>query len=159
MADLRDLVRIEEAAFYDEGSAAVLRRLRTEAPVFRYEPLDMWVLSRHDDIRYVERTPQLFTVTDGKLLNSARFGGPVERDFFDEGADLLATLDPPRHGEVRRVIAPAFTPRSIARLERIVRETTRAQLATIEPGVPVDVVRELARVVPTKAVGELLGIP
>ncbi|MGI5129826.1 cytochrome P450 [Pseudonocardia sp. CA-107938] len=159
VVDLRNAVRIEEPAFYDEGNADVLRRLRAEAPVFRYEPLDMWVLSRYDDIKYVERTPQLFTVTDGKLINSAKFGGPVERDFFDDGADLLATLDPPRHGEVRRVIAPAFTPKAIARLETAVRDTTRRQLAPVEPGIPIDVVRDIARVVPTKAVGTLLGIP
>jgi cytochrome P450 len=159
MADLRDAVNIEEAAFYDEGNADILRRLRTEAPVHHHAPLNMWVLSRYDDIKYVERTPALFSVDDGKLINSAKYGGPVERNFFDEGADLLATLDPPRHGEVRRVIAPAFTPRAIARLEEAVRETTRTQLALIEPGEPIDFVREIARVVPTKAVGVLLGIP
>jgi cytochrome P450 len=159
MTDLAELVQIEDPAFYTVDNARVLSRLRTEAPVFFYEPIGCWVLSRYDDIRYVEKTPAIFTTTRGTLLNSARFGGDMERDFFDDDAELLSILDPPRHGQLRRRIAPAFTPRMIGRLEDAVRATCKQLLGQLRDGQPVEFVHEIARIIPTRAVAQLLGVP
>jgi cytochrome P450 len=159
MSDLAELVQIEDPAFYTVDNARLLARLRTEAPVFFYEPIGCWVLSKYDDIRYVEKTPAIFTTTRGTLLNSAKAGRDMEREFFDNDAELLSILDPPRHGQLRRCVAPAFTPRMIGRLEDAVRATCRQLIGQLRYGQPVEFVHEIARIIPTRAVAQLLGIP
>jgi cytochrome P450 len=159
MPDLAELVRVEDPDFYTVDNAPLLARLRADAPVFYHEPLRCWVLSKYDDIRHVEKTPAIFTTTRGTLLNSARFRGNMEKDFFDEDAELLSTLDPPRHGELRRRIAPAFTPRMVGRLENPVRATCRQLIGRLREGEPMEFVNDVARIIPTRAVAQLLGVP
>ena len=95
----------------------------------------------------------------GILLNDARYGESIADSFFPDGAELISTLDPPRHGEVRRTIAPAFTPRAIAALEEPVRAVCRRILDGFEAGRPVEFIHDAARVVPIQAVARLLGVP
>ncbi len=48
-------------------------RMRAEAPVFYYEPLDAFVLTRHEDIRFVNRNPGIFSNARGIFLNDVRY--------------------------------------------------------------------------------------
>ena len=157
--DLQDLARVDQPGFYDVRNAPLLARLRREAPVFYYEELGTWVLSKYQDVKYASRTPELFSVRKGILLNDARYGESIADSFFPEGAELISTLDPPRHGEVRRTLAPAFTPRAIAALEEPVRAVCRQILDGFEAGRPVEFIHAAARVVPIVAVARLLGVP
>src|ERR1700730_9318228 len=50
---LRDLVRIEDPQFYLDDPFPLFARMRAEAPVFYYEPLDTLVLTKHEDIRFL----------------------------------------------------------------------------------------------------------
>ncbi len=149
--DLQDLARVDQPGFYDVRNAPLLARLRQEAPVFHYAELNTWVLSKYHDVKYASRTPGLFSVRKGILLNDARYGESIADSFFPDGAELISTLDPPRHGEVRRTIAPAFTPRAIAALEEPVRAVCRLILDGFEAGRPVEFIHEAARVVPIQA--------
>jgi cytochrome P450 len=157
--DLQDLARVEQPGFYDVRNAPLLARLRREAPVFYYDELGTWVLSKYQDVKYASKTPELFSVSKGILLNDARYGESIADSFFPEGAELISTLDPPRHGEVRRTLAPAFTPRAIAALEEPVRAVCRQILDGFEAGRPVEFIHAAARVVPIVAVARLLGVP
>lgn len=157
--DLEDLVKVDDPAFYDVRNAPLLARLRREAPVFWYPELGTWVLSKYHDIKYASKTPELFSVRKGILLNDARYGESIADTFFPEGAELLATLDPPRHGEVRRTLGPASTPRAIAALEGSVRAVCRQILDGVEAGHPVEFIHDAARVVPIQAMAQLLGVP
>ena len=157
--DLQDLARVDQPGFYDVRNAPLLARLRQEAPVFYYAELGTWVLSKYHDVKYASKTPELFSVRKGILLNDARYGESIADSFFPEGAELISTLDPPRHGEVRRTIAPAFTPRAIAALEDPVRAVCRQILDGFEAGRPVEFIHAAARVVPIQAVARLLGVP
>jgi cytochrome P450 len=159
MTELHDLVNLESPEFYDVRNSGILARIRSEAPVYFSESIKSWVLSRYDDIKYAERTPELFTVQRGTILNDAQFGMAIEVDFFDHGAELISMLDPPRHGEVRRTIAPAFTPRTIAQLEHPVRAIVRDTLTRVTANEPVEFVTQVARVIPTRAVAQLVGVP
>jgi cytochrome P450 len=159
VAQLEELVRIDDPGFYDVGNAELLTRLRSEAPVFYYEPLKTWVLSRYDDVKHASKTPELFSVRKGILLNDAKFGESIADSFFEDGAELISTIDPPRHGQVRRTLAPAFTPRMIGQLEDAVRAVARSLVADFPPGEPVDFVAKAARVLPIQTIAVLLGLP
>jgi cytochrome P450 len=66
---LCDLVRIEDPQFYIDDPFRLFARMRAEAPVFYYEPLDTFVLTKHEDIRFVNRNPAVFSNARGIFLN------------------------------------------------------------------------------------------
>jgi cytochrome P450 len=157
-ADLADLVRIEDPSFYSNDPFPIFARLRAEAPVFWYEPLETWVLTRYDDIRYVGKTPDIFSSKGGILLNDIRYGD-VTNSFFGKDAELVSTIDPPRHRELRRFIAPSFTPPHVRRLEESVRKYARELIDAIVPGEPFDFVNAIGAILPLKAIALVMGIP
>src|ERR1700730_18106454 len=69
--DLKDLIKVDQPAFYDVHNAPLLARLRRGAPVFYYPELNTWVLSKYHDVKYASKTPSLFSVHKGILLNDA----------------------------------------------------------------------------------------
>jgi cytochrome P450 len=108
-----------------------------------------WLVSRADDVRTVLSDATLFTTGDSM---------PVP-----EGAgkiDNLLLMDPPRHTVLRRMLAPAFTARSLRRLEPRVRQIVAAQLDQMSAaGPPADLVASFSWEIPSQVICELLGVP
>ena len=73
-------------------------------------------------------------------------------------ADLL-TLDPPDHTRIRRLVSGAFTPRAIAGLEPLIRDTTRRLLAGADATAGFDLIDTLAFPLPIAVICHLLGVP
>jgi nocardicin N-oxygenase len=72
----------------------------------------------------------------------------------------LLSMDPPGHSRIRRVVAQAFTVRSVERLRhRIAEEVAAALDAMAQHGPPADLVQDLAVPVPLVMICELFGIP
>ena len=69
---LADLVRVEDLSFYDDRQFGVYNRMRTEAPAYHYRPLDVFLLTRMDDVRYVSTHPEQFSNAAGLTLNQLR---------------------------------------------------------------------------------------
>jgi cytochrome P450 len=158
MSDLASLVRLEDPNFYLDDPYPVLQRLRREDPVFHYEPLDMWVMSKYEDIRYVGRTPEIFSNHDGIFLNDFRYGG-VTKTFFPANSENLGLLGPPRHKEIRKIIGAAFTPQILSEMRQVVREMCVDMLARIEAGKTVNWSRQVAEPLPLKVIALLMGVP
>ena len=158
MTDLAEQVRIEDPDFYTGDPYPVLARLRKEAPIFYYEPLETWVLTKYEDIRHVSRAPELFTSTSGTLLNDVRYGN-VLNSFFPADAALISTTDPPLHREVRRTITPPFVPSATAHMEDEIRACAVALLDRLEPGEPVDWLELVAVPFPLQVIALLFGLP
>ena len=97
MTSLAAPVRIEDYDFYDEASCyPVYERLQRDQPVYYYEPLDTWVLTKYEDVRHVSRTPNTFSSARGLTLNEIRLarsgaGKSLER-FFDPPASSSSRL-------------------------------------------------------------------
>lgn len=96
------------------------RALRQEKPVY-YDPgLDVWLVSRYDDLMQVVRDDETFSVEQGY---QDRWGGEhlaelteiLERD----GGGLIRDpmYDPPRHTRYRRLVEKAFTAHRVKTLE------------------------------------------
>src|SRR5438128_1773546 len=91
---------------------AVLERARRECPVFYHPPLDVWVVTRYEDV---------LTVTgDYESFSSRAFRAiPPPPEFADRVPanllnDAFVCIDPPAHTVSRRNVNKAFTPRRIA---------------------------------------------
>lgn len=158
MTDLSTALRIEDADFFYGDVHPVLHELRDKAPLYLYEPLDMWIASNWEDIRYIGRNPGLFTCNDGILLNDFRHGD-VLKSFFPAGAENFALEDPPRHNDLRKIIVPPFGADAVTRMEPTVRALVAERLDRIEPGQPVDWSGLVAEPVPLIVIALLLGLP
>jgi cytochrome P450 len=115
-----------------------------------------WAVLRHADVVHVARDPQAF---------SAAEGGVVLEDLAPEQLammrHMLLAMDPPVHDRHRRPLAPSFAGRTIGRMEERVRAICRDVVATAAPpgAMEVDFVHDVAALVPSQVVGELMGLP
>ncbi|WP_165965855.1 cytochrome P450 [Pseudonocardia dioxanivorans] len=155
---LADLVRIEDPAFYVDPWP-VYDRLRAEAPVWYYEPFDTWVVTGYDDVRHVARTPEVYSVRHGKLLYDGVKKQSGTGMMFAGDGDFIGHTDPPRHGELRRIMQPPFTPRSLNRLQEMITSYAGSLVAALEPDEPVEWVETVAARLPLLVIAAILGIP
>jgi cytochrome P450 len=158
MSDLSELVRIEDPNFYIDDPYPTIARMQDEEPVFYYEPLDMWVLTKYEDVRQVGRDPLTFTTRHGFQLNDFRYGSSMER-FFAPDVEHSMLIDPPRLEELRRILSPAFRPSALASMEATIRDIARGLIAGIEPGGVTNWTESVATPFPVTAIAVLLGMP
>ena len=87
------------------------RRLRAESPLhfFPKGPVPYWAATRHRDITYVSRNPELFT---SELALGVSEPAP---DTLKRPKSMIE-MDPPRHRVFRRMISARFTPRAVEKL-------------------------------------------
>lgn len=150
--------------------------LRENAPVYRVEDLDLWVISRYEDVYRILKDPATFSSLHGMGLLMG--GGPPGklRDFFrarntpmggmsyDEMASLRSLLasDPPDHTRLRRLVGKPFTPMAISALEgriRAICEDLVDDLCAANARGEADLIEHLAYPLPVIVIAEMLGIP
>lgn len=142
----------------------LFHRMRAEAPAYRHvdpvSTLGFWYLTRYADVHHALRDPaigrQLDRLPDELAALHSRWSSDplamVRRNVFN--------LDPPDQTRLRRLVAPAFGPRTLAAVERHIRHTVAALvdgMASING--EVDVIEALALPLPGLVVAELVGFP
>ncbi|CAM5645377.1 cytochrome P450 [Streptomyces purpurascens] len=121
------LSRIADPELHVSGDPhALWRWMREFSPVHRHEAGELpafWSLTKYEDIRSVYRDPGGFSSARGVLLRPARLGD-------DPGGGLtLALSDPPRHKELRSLMADWFSTRAVRMLEDSIRTAARTAVA------------------------------
>lgn len=150
------LDRIADPEFHVSGDPHTLWRwMREFSPVHRHEAGELpafWSLTKYEDIRTVYRDPATFSSARGVLLRPARLGD-------DPGGGLtLALSDPPRHKELRSLMADWFSTRAVRGLEETIRATARKVVARgLEEGT-FDFV-DLAGRLSLSVISGVIGIP
>ena len=156
--ELTDLVKIEEPSFY-QNPVPIYQRLQREAPVFYYAPLDIFLLTKHEDIRFAAQHKDVFSPTGGLLLTEIMHTEDTElrEEFFDPAGEVFAYTDSPRHRQLRRLLTPAFTPRALATMSEELEASCRGLVDTIDPNRPIDFVDMVASRLPILFASRLLG--
>ena len=155
---LADLVRIEDPAFYVHPWP-VYERMQAEAPVYYYEPFNTWILTRHEDVRHAARNPEAFSAAHGILLYDGVRSNNALGQLFAGNGDMIGLTDPPRHGELRRIMQPPFTPSWLARLKPRIEGSCDRIIGKIVPGEPVNWTGAVASRLPALVIAAILGIP
>jgi cytochrome P450 len=135
----------------------VFARLRREAPVYRQEMPDgtfYWAVLRHADLVAVARDPLRFSAEVGAVVLEDL---PPEQ--LEQTKNMLLMMDPPRHANLRRNVAPLFKAREIARLEAAIRAVCRTILDRAAEQQDVEFVHEVAALLPSQVLGEMMHIP
>jgi cytochrome P450 len=136
---------------------AVYSKLRNEAPICQVEH-GWWAVSRHRDVVFVLKHPELFSSTDVRAAREAAIDERLRRDMvFPEHASLIGN-DPPVHTRLRKLVTGAFAPKAMARLEPRIRAITTELLDRILNQDTFDVVTDLAMPLPVTVIAEMLGI-
>lgn len=154
-------IRIEDPDFYFEGRREIYERLHAECPVFYYDPLDVFVLTKHEDIRQAARRPEIFSSAHGLHLHQLRLT-PEETEVYATlygSGEQFAYADPPRHRELRGVATRIFAPRALERLGAQVKREVAQLVGKIKPGQSLDFVEEIAAVLPIRVAVALIGLP
>ncbi len=134
--------------------------LRKEAPVYKHPEPDgpgFWVVTKYADVVAVGR--------DGTTYSSDQKRGGVvvleetQMNDFEQGGNLMLTMDAPEHTRYRKLVNRGFTPRQIGALEDRIREQTNKILdEVIEEGTS-DFVVDVAAELPLQVIAEMLGVP
>ncbi len=156
-----DGIDLSEYALYRRGFPHdVFTTLRREAPVWRHPDTDVlrdgdagpfWVLSRHDDLRAVNRDTETFTAYDGAQIRDTA---------ENRKGKMLISMDGPPHTRLRRLVSRGFTPRMLDTLESHLRwRTDRILDGVAANDGEVDFVRDVAEQLPLHVIADIIGIP
>jgi cytochrome P450 len=149
-SQVEQFIPFEDPNFYIDDPYPVFARLQREQPVYYYQPLDIFVLTKIDDIREAARQADVFSSGHGLFLNDLRMqkDNVAEKSVFDgffpSDAEHFAFADPPRHKTLRGLITPAFAVRNINHMKPLIEQYITELIDKIQPGVPIDFVAVIA---------------
>lgn len=162
-SSLIEEARLDEAAFYLGDPYPTYARLRREAPVFWCESGGFWVLSKHEDIVWVESQPNPpFSAQMGLNMTEASKPSRVtelRQQEFEGTSELAAMSDPPNHRRFRAAVSASFAGDRMKTLEARIREIATECIDALPIGEPVDFVEAVSVPVSARVIGELLGVP
>lgn len=156
-------VPIEAPEFYVNDPWPTFQWMQREQPCYYYEPLDMFCITRHRDIRAIATQADVFSNERGIFPNEIKYRAAAGEANFSEGfwpkdGELLGYKDPPRHTELRRVATPAFSIAALEAIEPAITGRVNKLLDDMADGQAVEW-WDFAAAVPIEAACNLIGLP
>lgn len=130
--------------------------LRDTSPVHTAPAGDV-VLSRHEDIIWARRNPDLFT----SKREFPADNDPELSSLMAQSCPVVPTLvdnDPPEHSAIRRVVNRAFTRPRMKAYEPRVRKLVRDLIDALPTDGPVDFIADFADHLPALVILDVLGM-
>ena len=129
-------------------------RLRHWDPVHR-GPDGSYFLTRYDDVVAVYQDHHTWS-SDKRVEFAPKFGASP---LYEHHTTSVVFRDPPDHTRIRKLFAPAFTPRALAALEPRVVRFVDGLLDRAAARGGMDVVEDFAAALPVQLIGDMLGVP
>jgi cytochrome P450 len=129
--------------------------LRDNDPVHWHEEPDgpgFWAVTRHEDVKAVSRDTALFSsrptimIDDGTALDLGDY-------------TMMLTMDPPRHTQYRKLVAPRFLRRAVSLLRPEIERLAAEIVDDVAGRDEFDLVEDVAGLLPSYVIAEMLGIP
>jgi cytochrome P450 len=154
--------------------ALVFAELRERAPIYHTES-DLWVVSRFDEVRAVNSSPDLFSSRPNpyegdsaqtpeeenpELMDrivAVASDMPIDLDLF-VNSRAIAGADPPEHTRMRRIVSRGFTPPRIAEMAAAIDDIVSRCVEPIHSSETFDVIKQLAIPLPVEMICHILGI-
>jgi cholest-4-en-3-one 26-monooxygenase len=134
--------------------------LRAHAPVFWHAGgggegwPGFWAVTRHEDVAYVSRHPEIFSSNRRLALFGETTDGALEMQRL-----MMLNMDPPQHTRQRAFVSRGFTPRMIGQLEKHIRQICDSLIDEVAQRAAADFVRDIAAPLPLYVICELIGAP
>ena len=119
---------------------------------------------RHGDICEISKQPDLFWNRRGIVLESEQQKTILEAEAGLGTLRPIIGMDPPEHRDYRKVAAPWFTPRAIARVDSVARESARGLVDRLVERArggagECEFAGEIATAHPLRILSTILGVP
>src|SRR6201993_5309034 len=161
--DLQDLdsVDLADPTVWDDGPPYDLfARMQREAPV-HFSPQrnlpdegGFWSITRFDDVRAVSRDHRTFSSERRGIFHMDDVGVPLDIQRLQ-----LISMDPPRHDRLKALVIKEFTPEAVGAHEGHVKQIINRTLDSVADRERFDLVVDVARPIPARVIGSLLGTP
>jgi cytochrome P450 len=139
-----------------------LSRLRETVPVFYDEARRRWFVTRHEGVRSCLRDKRLGR-NFRHVMSPEEIGvpplDPRWRAFWDVERWSLLWLEPPEHTRIRKLVAAAFTPRSVEALREPAREQAEQLLAPLAEAGELELLYDFAQPYSIAVICRMLGVP
>jgi len=152
-AELADLTSHD--AFVNGVPHDTFTQLRREDPVSWWDEEDgkgFWSLTRYQDIFEANRDYKTFSSAYGVRLEE------MDEEECEARRSMLET-DPPKHTRLRHLVGRSFGPKVVATYEERIREIATQLLDHAASHDEFDFVQTIARPLPMRMLGRLLGVP
>jgi cytochrome P450 len=130
-------------------------RLRREDPVAWCDypaGKGFWSITRHADIMALNRDTELLSSAQGIRMEDQTYEEYLARRTFQE-------TDPPDHTRVRRLLAKAFSGPVVQQFDKQIRDLCITILDRALASREFDAVTAIARELPMRMLGQILGLP
>jgi cytochrome P450 len=130
--------------------------LREHDPVHWHEEPDglgFWAVTRHEDVKFVGRNAALFSSSPTIMISDAEGG----MDVGDH--TMMLTMDAPRHTSYRHLVAPRFLRSAAGRMRPQIEQLAAEIVDGVADRDEFDLVEDVAGLLPSYVIAELLGIP
>ena len=138
------------------------QRAQAEQPVFFSPVLNMYVVTRYDDLKTVMRDVDTFAsggaFSAGAQVNLVALEslGGLNHPIYQYS---LVNADPPTHTQFRNNFQRAFTPRKVALLEPQIRALIHELLAGLREQKRLEIVKSFCDQLPLLTICRLMGVP
>ena len=156
-----DSVDLADPAVWDDGPPYELfARMQREAPA-HFSPQrnlpdegGFWSITRFDDVRAVSRDHRTFSSERRGIFHMDDVGVPLDMQRLQ-----LISMDPPRHDRLKALVIKEFTPEAVGTHEEHVKQIINGVLDSVADRERFDLVADVARPIPARVIGSLLGTP
>jgi cytochrome P450 len=152
---------------FREDPYPLYRAMRQGSRQVRFGPVELWFLSRYEDVLSALKRPEIFSSTafrEQQRPELRRSDVPQEtlrelREVALVNVPTVINTDPPEHARYRGILNRGFTPREIGSIEPRVRAVAEQLVdELLARGGPTDLVRDFTVPVPVTIIAELLGV-
>ncbi|MDQ1536117.1 MAG: hypothetical protein QOE58_510 [Actinomycetota bacterium] len=114
---------------------------------------DAWLAIGYDDVKFVMSDTRF-----SRAANLNRDSPRLSSRILEELA--ISMTDPPEHTRVRKLVSPAFNKRRTDDLRPFIQDVVDGCVdRMIEKGAPVNLIEDLAMLVPVTVISSMLGVP
>jgi len=156
-----DSVDLADPTVWDDGPPYDLfARMQREAPVHFSAQHNLpdeggfWSITRFDDVRAVSRDHRTFSSERRGIFHMDDVGVPLDMQRLQ-----LISMDPPRHDRLKALVIKEFTPEAVGTHKEHVKQIINRTLDSVADREQFDLVADVARPIPARVIGSLLGTP
>ena len=141
---------------------AIYHRLRSEKPIC-YTLGGDWVLTRYEDVKTILRERRVYSHDRPKLIQQKskyfQNRGKSIQTLADASNKFLFYMNPPDHNRLRRLVSKAFSPVVVERMRPQIQTTVNEYLDKALSRGEMDIIGDLAGVLPVYVIARMLGVP
>lgn len=147
----------------DTSMYELFEYLRDEDPVAYFDHPDFepfWVLSQHQDIKYVSQNNELFINNPRTVIVQREFEEMLLEKFGTRnGLETLIHMDNPKHRALRGVTRDWFKPTPISRLTPMIEKIAKEHVDKMQAmGDSCDFVRDISLHYPLRVIMSIIGV-